>query len=75
MTRPEVWTSKVQIILRDVVSTLHRMCISFVVCGNTIVRIYDYEGLGVIALIYSVSLGIVAHEADNIGSKKIKPYP
>ena len=50
------------------------MCISFVVWGNIIVDSYDYERLGVITLIYFVSLGIAAHVADNIGSKKIKPW-
>ena len=50
------------------------MCISFVVWGNMIVNPYDYERLGVISLTYFVSLGIAAHVADNIGSKKIKPW-
>ena len=50
------------------------MCISFVIWGNMIVNPYDYERLGVISLIYFVSLGIAAHVADNIGSKKIKPW-
>ena len=39
-----------------------------------IVNPYDYERLGVISLIYFVSLGIAAHVPDNIGSKKIKPW-
>jgi len=49
------------------------LCISFVVWGNIILNSHDYERLGVITLIYFVSLGIAAHVADNIGSKKIKP--
>jgi len=49
------------------------MCISFVIWGNIIVNDYDYKRLGVIVLIYFLSLGIAAHIADNIGSKKIKP--
>ncbi|MDR4492373.1 MAG: UbiA family prenyltransferase [Candidatus Nitrosocosmicus sp.] len=50
------------------------MCISFVVWGNLIVNDYDHERLGVIVSIYFLSLGIAAHIADNIGSKKIKPW-
>lgn len=50
------------------------MCISFVIWGNIIVNDYDYKRLGVIVLIYFLSLGIAAHIADNIGSKKIKPW-
>lgn len=50
------------------------MCISFVIWGNIIVNDYDYERLCAIALIYFVSLGIAAHVADNIGSKRIKPW-
>jgi hypothetical protein len=74
MVRPEIWSNKVQVILRNVISTLYRMCISFVIWGNMIVNPYDYERLGVISLIYFVSLGIAAHVPDNIGSKKIKPW-
>lgn len=50
------------------------MCISFVIWGNLAANPYDHERLLVITLIYFVSLGIAAHVADNIGSKKIKPW-
>ena len=50
------------------------MCISFVVWGNMIVNPYDYERLGAISLIYFASLGIAAYVADNIGSKRAKPW-
>ena len=50
------------------------MCISFVIWGNIIVNDHDYKRLGVIVLIYFLSLGVAAHIADNIGSKKIKPW-
>lgn len=50
------------------------ICISFVVWGNIIINSYDYERLRVTTLIYFVSLGIAAHLADNIGSKRIKPW-
>ena len=50
------------------------ICISFVIWGNMMVDDYNYERLGAIAVIYFVSLGIAAHVADNIGSKRIKPW-
>lgn len=50
------------------------MCISFVAWGNMIANDYDYERFAAIVLIYFVSLGIAAHVADNIGSKRIKPW-
>jgi len=50
------------------------MCISFVVWGNLIADSIDFERLAVLVLIYFVSLGIGAHVADNIGSRKIKPW-
>ena len=34
----------------------------------------DFERLAILVLIYFVALGIGAHVADNIGSKKIKPW-
>jgi len=34
----------------------------------------DYEKVAILVLIYFVALGIGAHVADNIGSKKIKPW-
>ena len=46
------------------------MCISFVKWGNMMANDYGHERLCVIAIIYFVSLGIAAHVADNIGTKK-----
>ena len=34
----------------------------------------DFERLAILVLIYFIALGIGAHVADNIGSKKIKPW-
>ncbi len=50
------------------------MCISFVILGCLISpRIY-FERVIAISLIYFMALGIAAHVADNMGSKKIKPW-
>jgi len=50
------------------------MCVSFVIMGALLSPITNVERLFVICLIYFISLGIAAHIADNIGSKKIKPW-
>ena len=50
------------------------MCISFVVWGSLITGSTDYERLAILVLIYFIALGLGAHVADNIGSKKIKPW-
>ena len=50
------------------------MCISFVVWGSLITGSPNFETLAILVLIYFVALGIGAHVADNIGSKKIKPW-
>src|SRR4029079_114288 len=50
------------------------MCISFVVWGSLMSGSPDYDKVAILVLIYFVALGIGAHVADNIGSKKIKPW-
>ena len=50
------------------------MCLSFVVWGILISPVINIEKLVAIILIYFVSLGVAAHVADNIGSKKVKPW-
>ena len=50
------------------------MCVSFVIMGALLSPITNVERLFVICIIYFMSLGIAAHIADNIGSKKIKPW-
>ena len=50
------------------------MCISFVIWGSLIAGALEFDKLGIIVLIYFLSLGIGAHVADNIGSRKIKPW-
>lgn len=50
------------------------MCISFAVIGSVIVQDIHWDRVGAIALIYALALGVGAHAADTIGSKKAKPW-
>jgi hypothetical protein len=50
------------------------MCVSFVILGGLLSPYTNIERLFVISIIYFISLGIAAHVADNIGSKRIKPW-
>jgi hypothetical protein len=50
------------------------MCISFVIMGALLSPSTNVERLFVICIIYFISLGIAAHIADNIGSKKRTPW-
>jgi hypothetical protein len=50
------------------------MCISFVILGGLLSPNTNFERLSSICIIYFLALGVAAHFADNIGSKKIKPW-
>jgi hypothetical protein len=50
------------------------MCISFTVIGSLIASEVSWERLAGIAIIYTLALGISAHAADSLGSKKTKPW-
>jgi hypothetical protein len=50
------------------------MCVSFAVIGSIAAHDVHWDRVGAIALIYALALGIGAHAADNIGSKKDKPW-
>lgn len=50
------------------------MCISFVINGSLVYTNISIDRLISICIIYFLSLGIAAHIADNIGSKKKKPW-
>ena len=50
------------------------MCVSFTVLGGLLALNINFERLFAICIIYFMSLGVAAHVADNIGSKKIKPW-
>lgn len=50
------------------------MCISFAVIGSLLAGDIAWDRAGAIALIYALALGVSAHIADSIGSKKAKPW-
>jgi len=50
------------------------MCISFTVIGSMLVSDIAWDRVGAIALIYALALGVSAHVADSLGSKKTKPW-
>jgi hypothetical protein len=50
------------------------MCISFVILGSLLSPNIDAKRLFAICLIYFMSLGVAAHIADSMGSKRIKPW-
>jgi hypothetical protein len=50
------------------------MCISFTVIGSMLVGEIAWDRVGAIALIYALALGVSAHVADSLGSKKRKPW-
>lgn len=50
------------------------MCVSFAIIGSMLASEIAWDRLGAIALIYTLALGISAHVADSLGSKKTKPW-
>jgi len=50
------------------------MCVSFAIMGSMLATEIAWDRLGAIALIYMLALGISAHVADSLGSKKTKPW-
>ncbi|MEP0824461.1 MAG: hypothetical protein HRF40_03155 [Nitrososphaera sp.] len=50
------------------------MCISFTIVGSMLAEDIVWERVGAIALIYFLALGISAHVADSLGSRKVKPW-
>jgi hypothetical protein len=50
------------------------ICISFTVIGSLLAGDISWDRVGAIALIYALALGVSAHIADSIGSKKAKPW-
>jgi len=50
------------------------MCVSFTIIGSMIVGEIAWERVAAIALIYALALGVSAHVADTLGSKKTKPW-
>jgi hypothetical protein len=50
------------------------MCISFTIMGSMLSPTILWDRVAAIALIYGLALGIAAHAADSLGSKKNKPW-
>ncbi|HET7148488.1 MAG TPA: hypothetical protein VFI73_08330 [Candidatus Nitrosopolaris sp.] len=50
------------------------MCISFTVIGAMLSPTIQWDRVAAIVLIYGFALGVSAHAADNLGSKKNKPW-
>ncbi|TLY05064.1 MAG: hypothetical protein E6K92_02145 [Thaumarchaeota archaeon] len=50
------------------------MCVSFTIIGSMIATEIAWDRVGAIALIYALALGVSAHVADSLGSKKAKPW-
>ncbi|MDQ3909378.1 MAG: hypothetical protein M3232_03110 [Thermoproteota archaeon] len=50
------------------------MCVSFALIGSSLATVIVWDRVGAIALIYVFALGISAHIADSLGSKKAKPW-
>lgn len=50
------------------------MCISFTIIGSMLSESILWDRVLSIFIIYFLSLGVSAHAADNLGSKKIKPW-
>jgi hypothetical protein len=50
------------------------MCVSFTIIGSMLAGDVSWDRVGAIALIYAFALGVSAHIADSLGSKKAKPW-
>jgi hypothetical protein len=50
------------------------MCVAFTLVGAMLAPDVHWDRAGAIALIYALALGVGAHAADAIGSKKEKPW-
>lgn len=50
------------------------MCVSFTIISSMLAGEIAWDRVGAIALIYALALGVSAHVADSIGSKRTKPW-
>src|SRR5213594_1515304 len=50
------------------------MCVSFTIIGSMLAGEVAWDRVGAIALLYALALGVSAHVADSLGSKKAKPW-
>ena len=49
------------------------MCVSFTILGSMVASVIAWDRVAALSLIYGLALGLSAHAADNLGSKK-KPW-
>jgi hypothetical protein len=50
------------------------MCVSFAIIGSLLSHLIFWDRLAAIFVIYFLSVGVSAHAADNLGSRKTKPW-
>jgi hypothetical protein len=50
------------------------MCISFTIMGSMLSHDISWDRVGALSLIYASALGVAAHAADGLGSRKVKPW-
>jgi hypothetical protein len=50
------------------------MCISFAIIGSLVASPVSWDRIVAIFLIYFLSVGLSAHAADSLGSRKVKPW-
>jgi len=50
------------------------MCISFTIMGSMLSPSISWDRVGALSLIYASALGVAAHAADGLGSRKVKPW-
>jgi hypothetical protein len=50
------------------------MCVSFTIIGSMLAGEVAWDRVGAIVLIYALALGVSAHVADSLGSKKANPW-
>jgi hypothetical protein len=50
------------------------MCVSFTIMGSMLSHSISWDRVGALSLIYASALGVAAHAADGLGSRKVKPW-
>ena len=50
------------------------MCVSYTIIGSMLSHDLHWDRVAAIVVIYSLALGVSAHAADSLGSKRIKPW-
>jgi hypothetical protein len=50
------------------------MCVSYTIIGSMLSHDLHWDRVAAIVVIYTLALGVSAHAADSLGSKRIKPW-